>query len=185
MAGKKPAKGSSRPASTSTFSQPLSAAALARSQLHLIHSSAPFYAQIARAADADTVRVYDTVSGRCVGRWATEIAAADGGRVECATWIDLRSAEGAATPSKRGKKRRKSGAAAAEAEDGPAPSSSTLAALALGLSDGSILILHPTQSTVIKTLSHASAPSAMQSLSCPAGARHLLWSGSADGSVLA
>ena len=185
MAGKKPAKGSSRPASTSTFSQPLSAAALARSQLHLIHSSAPFYAQIARAADADTVRVYDTVSGRCVGRWATEIAAADGGRVECATWIDLRSSEGAATPSKRGKKRRKSGAAAAEAEDGPAPSSSTLAALALGLSDGSILILHPTQSTVIKTLSHASAPSAMQSLSCPAGARHLLWSGSADGSVLA
>ena len=183
MAAKKSAKGSSRPASTSTFSQPLSAAALARSQLNLIHASEPFYAQIARAADADTVRVYDTVSGRCVGRWATEIAAADGGRVECATWVDLRAAEGT-TPNKRGKKRRKSGAAA-EAEDGGPAATSSLAALALGLSDGSIIVLHPTQSTVIKTLAHASNASAVQSLSFPTSPRHLLWSAAADGSILA
>jgi U3 small nucleolar RNA-associated protein 5 len=192
---------------TSSLSQP--AALSSGNVIAQFSSSGKLFAQLNIAVDADTLRVFESHSGQCVGRWSSSNAAQ---RVSAVEWVELPSSSTPSTENNndkasRGKKRRKGQhnqedslvqdadksitIEASTSNAAPLGASSTMEALALGLKDGSILILHPTQSTVIQILSHSSITSASVSLSfspfssssSSSNTPALLWSSSAAGQI--
>lgn len=154
-----------------------------------------YYAHVACAPDADTVRVFAIDSGKCVSRWASNGGDGDDEpRVKSVQWcwvpaassVDA-SASGA--DSKRGKKRRKSDGGGSV--DSPAKPSNLKATpsqltLALGLESGSVLLWHPL-GTGSRTLTHPSSISPVTSLASPVSSSAAedghLWTAHADGSV--
>jgi len=170
-----------------------------------------YYATVTKAVDADTVRVYSVHSSQCLARWAST---GINDRVAAIEWVNVRQSQqrqsndnnsnSNSNPAPRGKKRRKSGslpaAVAADAsvteEAGRSPTQDSAVGspyLALGLVNGSILLLHPTRSVVTATLSHSSVASSVRALSfLPAPAAQgktaspapLLWASYAGGKYL-
>lgn len=129
-----------------------------------------FYATVTQAADLDTVRVYDTASGQCTARWASNTAS---DRITSIEWLHLPEGgalQNADSSVPRGKKRRKSQTQGADEGTSRASavtkqSTGTAPYLAVGLSSGSTAILHPTTSSVIATLaSPTSSTSAVRAL---------------------
>lgn len=205
-AGKQAVQSSSeRPRTTSSLSQP--AVVDGANLVTRFSPSGRLFAQCSVAVDADSVRVFEVHSGQCVGRWASASAAE---RVSSLEWAELPSSSSSdEKTAPRGRKRRKgvngehdedkSGekgletTAASSAQDAPSTSASAgeasalVEVLALGLKSSSILLLHPTQSTVIQTLSHASVISPPVSLSCPSlanlNAPSYLWSCTSTGQL--
>lgn len=214
-AGKKAQSHDERAKTTSALSQPAatSASADSSSLLTRFSPSGRLFAQVSLAVDADTCRVYEVHSGQCVGRWASSSASE---RVSCVEWAELpsSSSSGLNTDEKTGrsKKRRKgsstegndkqTGADGALEQDAGASASTSARAdeasspaaafevLTFGLKNASILILHPTQSTVIQTLSHSSVTSSPVSLSFASSSTSatrpsFLWSCTSSGQLSA
>lgn len=174
------------------------------------------FAQVTQAVDADTVRIFDVSSGQCIGRWAS----ADGGeRVVSLAWTEIEEEELDSNETKTvqtlpGKKRRKSsssvhaanssiqalddlqqkskGKQSSKGKESNKDYIKKISVLALGLSSGSIHILHPSQSSIIQTLSHQSSSKPILSLSFPSSRLTqassslppFLWSSSASGRIL-
>lgn len=205
--GKKAGKqASERPKTTSTLSQPAPATAAAADCLTRFSPSGRLFAQCSIAVDADSVRVFETHSGSCVGRWASSGPAE---RVAALEWALLPSSQASdEKTAHRGRKRRKGvngenddGQGDADAAEGHAAGTSAAATsesaeaslvevLALGLKSNAILILHPTQSTIIQTLAHSSVTAPAVSLSFPSTTSHpalkapsYLWSCTATGQL--
>lgn len=147
--------------------------------------SSTYYAHLLRAPDSHTLRVYETSTGKCISRWASNSihdSSAQNAhpddeqeldqRVASLTWVTIPSSPSTTTTasteaadsasSKRGKKRRKSdsgvgSAAVNELDPAVAPRKPKLV-LALGLENGQILLWSPTGSNASPTvLSHPSA----------------------------
>lgn len=160
--------------------------------------SATHYAHLSAAPDAHTLRVFETATGKCISRWASNAAGQDEGdepRVKSIEWCWVPSA-GAGEASeqgegKRGKKRRKSdGGGAVDSPAKPSPASlqpqPPQLTLALGLENGSILLWHP-NGTGFRTLSHPTSTSPVTALATPVSSSAQedgqLWSAHQDGSV--
>ncbi|KAK4046414.1 Small subunit (SSU) processome component [Microbotryomycetes sp. JL201] len=162
-------------------------------------ASALLYAHLVRSPDGHTVRVYDAASNKCVQRWSGH-AASDNDNddaVNAIAWASIHSPDNnrldpanptaAAVDSQasRGKKRRKSDAAASTSTE---PSATTpkppKLVLCLGLDNGSILVLSPTDGAAARsiTLSHPTATAAITALAVPESqsASHV-WSAHEDG----
>lgn len=177
------------PASTSTVLTSFSPAVASL-------KSSLYYAHLLRAPDAHTLRIYESSTGKCISRWASNALGDEEDqeqRVASFEWtlIPAPAAAGSTeapgeAEGKRGKKRRKSDstpAAAAGAEEAARQQQPKLA-LALGLENGSILLWSPNGATPT-TLSHSSSTSPVTALASPVGegsAGHL-WSAHEDGAV--
>jgi len=181
-------KSKSNGPSTSALHQPVQASTSSA----LTSFSPSYYAHVSLALDAHTVRIFEVASGRCVNRWAA--ADEQNEKVGALQWVDLQVPATEATESKRTKKRsRKSSltngiegsSVADESSKKTDAASDNVSVLALGLSDGSIIFLHPTNAGIMKRLTHASSSQPIMSLSFGAGSANLLWSASADGQILA
>ncbi|KAM0792773.1 hypothetical protein ACM66B_002545 [Microbotryomycetes sp. NB124-2] len=171
-----------------------------------VGSAAPsglYYAHLVRAPDGHTVRVYDCDSNKCVQRWSGHAQTNDEGdsdqQVNAIHWAlvnTLSKQQGSDSAaqdaqSSRGKKRRKSDAAAAATTSSSSssiePAKVTPASklvLCLGLDNGSILVLSPTDGATAKTttLSHPTATSPVTALAAPADSTlNHLWSAHEDG----
>lgn len=179
--GKKDSKPRSAPSTTA-----ITPAALASTLTAFSPSSesASYFAHLHRAPDSHTLRIYEVASGRCVTRWAGSMDADSEEKVSSLCWVLLPAPAGAEADAegKRGKKRRKSGGAA-ELDEALAVSGPKLV-LALGLENGSIVLVSPVSAPPI-TLAHPScAGSALTFLAAPVGASSgHLWSISGDGQV--
>lgn len=159
--------------------------------------SSLYYAHLLRAPDAHTLRIYESATGKCISRWASNALGDDEDqeqRVASFEWTLIpapAATETAEQPAeaegKRGKKRRKSDStptAAAGAADEAARQQQPKLVLALGLENGSILLWSPNGATP-STLSHSSSSSPVTALASPVGegsAGHL-WSAHEDGAV--
>jgi hypothetical protein len=113
-----------------------------------------FFAQAQLAVDSDTIRVFDCKNGgQCTARWSSS-SAEQQARVTAITWAFLSpSTQTSEEKATRGKKRRKSSTSelqdAASTLAAPAASRQPQPVLCIGLSNGSILLLHPKQSSVV------------------------------------
>lgn len=160
-----------------------------------------FFAQAQLAVDSDTVRVFDGRNGSyCTARWATSTSDSPA-RVSAIAWAELphRAPDSTDEKATRGKKRRKS-STSGQSEPADLASSSASAPLSeksqlvlcIGRTDGSIILLHPRQSSVLARIAHPQAATAsIQSLaycsssSSPKAPSRLLWSCSSGGQICA
>ncbi|KAJ4485523.1 WD40-repeat-containing domain protein [Lentinula aciculospora] len=164
----------SRPFSTSTISQPVVEDASYLTALSSFSSKGDLFAYLSLAVDKHRLRVYDTTTGQSIAEHIV-----DSTRVSSLSWCRLSTNTSSVglPPSK--KKRRKS-----EASDDA--QSGSVQAVALGLSDGSVLFFSPTHGQVLLKLSHTSSTSAVLSL---VGAENegdgssYVWTSGADGAV--
>lgn len=194
--GKSSAKSGPKSTQRTTSITPASIASTLSSFSPATTSKSSFYAHLHRAPDAHTLRVYEVATGKCVSRWASNaVGDEEEQRVESLEWALIPqpvAGEGTAAEAeaegKRGKKRRKSDSAL----ELPTAAAATTApedklVLALGLTNGSILLWTPNGSNPV-TLSHATSLSPVTALSSPlvdsssASSGHL-WSAHADGAV--
>ncbi|KAK4056231.1 Small subunit (SSU) processome component [Microbotryomycetes sp. JL221] len=173
------------------------------------------YAHLIRSPDGHTVRVYDTVQqGKCVLRWSgqqtgqTQAATnqdedQQDQHVAAIAWTFISNPSSSHQSGKqaqvneagvaRGKKRRKSDGATSSTEQQDAASSSSAntnkvkLVLCLGLENGSVVVLSPTDGTAAKTftLSHPTSTSAITALTVPVtedvSAPSHIWSAHQDG----
>jgi U3 small nucleolar RNA-associated protein 5 len=174
----KPTPANQRPKSTSELAQPTASTSLTALTAFSPEPS-DFFAQLSLAVDAHTLRIYDVVTGRCTARWAASEARE---KVTCIEWVEVPS-QAKVADSKRGKKRRKSSSAAEKEPVDPSDATPRVQLVALGLSNGTIALVHPNQSTVVKTLSHPSSTKPVTSLSAPLLSSDMIWSCSSDGVV--
>ncbi|GAA6025244.1 hypothetical protein JCM11491_006150 [Sporobolomyces phaffii] len=159
--------------------------------------SSLYYAHLHCAPDAHTLRVYEVESGKCVSRWASNAAGADGDdepRVRSLEWCwlpapDAEGGGGVHDGGKRGKKRRKSdgGSAAVDSPAKPQAPAHPSAAIALGLENGAVLLWDPRGVAPPRTLHHATSTSPVTALASPVSPSYArdghLWTAHEDGSV--
>ncbi|KAJ3802606.1 WD40-repeat-containing domain protein [Lentinula aff. detonsa] len=150
---KKRAKQSNtRPVTTSTISQPVVEDASYLTALSSFSPKGDLFAYLSLAVDKHRLRVYDTTTGQSVAEHVVDSA-----RVSSLSWCHL-SANITSTGVPPSKKKRRKSQAADDAQQG------SIQAVALGLSDGSVLFFSPTHGRVFSTLSHTSSTSAILSL---------------------
>ncbi|KIK70389.1 hypothetical protein GYMLUDRAFT_183967 [Collybiopsis luxurians FD-317 M1] len=162
----------SRPAATSTISQPVVEDASYLAAFSSFSSNGNLFAYLSLAVDKHRLRVYDTSSGQSVAEHIVHSA-----RVASLSWCHLAANPAPDNPSPSKKKRRKSQAA------DETQSVSASETVALGLSDGTILFFSPTHGQVLSTLSHSSSTSAILSV-VGAGPNHSnVWTSGGDSVV--
>jgi len=155
---------------TSTISQPF----ISETILSAFSQDGKLFALVTLAVDKHRLRIFDGISGR-----ATAECTIPSGRVSSLVWSTLSMDADAqdASPSKKKKKRK------VEDAEGKDRGSPGITIVALGLSDGSILLFSPSHSKVVRTLSHGSSASAIIALTPSLSNKSNLWSSSADSSV--
>lgn len=134
-----------------------------------------FYAQVSAAISVDTVRIFDISTGQCTARWASSESDE---RVASIEWVDVKTASSEAEKNdgkngSRSKKRRKSDSTMVDAStsangldtSSSSSNSGSYPALAVGLSNGSVIILHPTESSVLQKLGAPAPHTPIRSLS--------------------
>lgn len=195
--GKKQNKSTPRTTTITPTSLATSLTSFAPAHLTSVAKTSLYYAHLLRAPDAHTLRVYETNTGKCVSRWASNSLGEedDEQRVASLAWTLLPGAsvggdaeetvtgEDGAAEGKRGKKRRKSDSGNTPVK----PTSSTKVnspklVLALGLENGSILLWSPTGASST-TLSHSSITTSVTALSTPINGEGHLWAAYEDGFV--
>jgi U3 small nucleolar RNA-associated protein 5 len=173
----KPPKG--RPASTSALAQPAIQDAPAADVARAAFSDDGRYlAVLSLAVDKHRLRVHDAVSGKSIAENTVDTA-----RITAFAWVrfDAALAQRPDAAARKAKKKRKSDGAA------PAPSapdaSTPESVVALGLSDGTILLFSPAHARVLRTLTHptSTAPIAALDATPDALGALALWSAGADG----
>ncbi|KAF5392540.1 hypothetical protein D9757_002154 [Collybiopsis confluens] len=155
----------SRPAATSSISQPVVEDAHYLTAFSSFSSTGKWFAYLSLAVDKHRLRVFDSLSGQSVAEHILHSA-----RVSSLSWCHLSSSQ---SPSPSKKKRRKS-----QTHEQTQPPSETVA---LGLSDGSVLFFSPTHGKVTYTLSHSSSSSAI--LSVVEAEDSNIWTSSSDSTV--
>lgn len=165
-----------------------------------------YYAHLLRAPDAHTLRVYETSTGKCISRWASNQLGDEDEeheqRVASLEWTLIPAPlaatsnaesvqQSAEAEGKRGKKRRKSDSTpVAPLAPSVQQQAEPKLVLALGLENGSILLWSPNGANPT-TLSHPSSSTPVTALASPivagqssaeATSGHL-WSAHEDGSV--
>jgi U3 small nucleolar RNA-associated protein 5 len=155
---------------TSTISQPF----LPETILSAFSQDGKFFALVTLAVDKHRLRIFNGISGR-----ATAECTIPSGRVSSLVWSTffLDADVEQTSPSKKKKKRKTE---EAEEKDRGSPG---IAIVALGLSDGSILLFSPSHSKVVRTLSHGSSTSAILALTSSLTSNSHLWSSGADSSI--
>lgn len=136
------------------------------------------------ATDKHRLRIYDTATSRSVGEYFSE-----GARVEALAWISLdlvaeHMADDADGPSSSRKKRRRKSAVETDnmAVDAPAPTS-TFAAVALGMSNGSVIVYSPSHGRTMRVLSQAESTASVTAISPSSSSTSHIWVASSDGTL--
>lgn len=161
----------SRAVGTSALAQPsLSSPA---SRLSSFSPDGTLFAFVSLAVDKHRVRVYDVSTGSAVADHTF-----DGARATALSWGAFELVDG---QSKANKKRRKRKSVAAD--EPIEASSSAVQLIALGLSDGSIVLFSPTQGAVVRTLSNPSHSAAITSLAPHNDSPTHLWAASEDSTI--
>ncbi|KAG8759026.1 Small subunit (SSU) processome component [Ceratobasidium sp. 423] len=158
-----------RAVGTSALAQPsLSSPA---SRLSSFSPDGTLFAFLSLAVDKHRLRIYDVTTGSAVADHTFDAA-----RVKALVWGAFELTD----ESKASKKRRKR--KSLTTDDAPeAPSAIQL--VALGLSDGSIVLFSPTQGEVVRTLSNPSHTAAITSLAPHNDSPTHLWVASEDGTI--
>ncbi|CAE6505721.1 unnamed protein product [Rhizoctonia solani] len=158
-----------RAVGTSALAQPsLSSPA---SRLSSFSPDGTLFAFLSLAVDKHRLRIYDVATGSAVADHTLDAA-----RVKALVWGAFELTD----ESKASKKRRKR--KSLTTDDAPeAPS--VIQLVALGLSDGSIVLFSPTQGEVVRTLSNASHTAAITSLAPHNDSPSHLWAASEDGVI--
>lgn len=133
-----------------------------------------FFALVTLAVDKHRLRIFDGISGR-----ATAECAIPFGRVSSLVWGTF-SLDANAEQTSPSKKRTKRSLQEEERKNRGSPGT---VIVALGLSDGSILLFSPSHSKVVRTLSQGSSVSAIITLTPSLSDKSHLWSSSADSSI--
>ncbi|KAG9105052.1 Small subunit (SSU) processome component [Ceratobasidium sp. 370] len=159
----------SRAVDTSALAQPsLSSPA---SRLSCFSPDGTLFAFLSLAVDKHRVRVYDVSTGSAVADHTF-----DGARVTALLWGTFNLVDG---QSKSSKKRRKRKSVAAEDSTTETISSATQL-IALGLSDGAIVLFSPAQGAVVRALSNPSFTAAITSIAPHNDSPAHLWAASED-----
>ncbi|KAJ1308984.1 hypothetical protein OPQ81_004666 [Rhizoctonia solani] len=158
-----------RAVGTSALAQPsLSSPA---SRFSSFSPNGALFAFLSLAVDKHRLRVYDVATGSAVADHTF-----DAGRVTALVWGAFELTD----ESKASKKRRKR--KSLTTDDAP-EASSALQLVALGLSNGSIVLFSPTQGAVVRTLSNPSHTAAITSLAPHNDSPTHLWAASEDGMI--
>lgn len=166
----KPKLPGSRQTYTSTISQPI----LSETILSAFSQDGKFFALVTLAVDKHRLRIFNGISGRATAEYTIP-----SGRVSSLVWSTL-SVDADAEHSSPSKKKKKRKVEDAEEKDRGSPG---IVIVALGLSDGSILLFSPSHSKVVRTLSHGSSTSPIIALTPSLSNESNLWSSSADSSI--
>ncbi|CUA69168.1 U3 small nucleolar RNA-associated protein 5 [Rhizoctonia solani] len=141
------------------------------SRLSSFSPDGALFAFLSLAVDKHRLRVYDVATGSAVADHTF-----DGPRVTALVWGAFELTD----ESKASKKRRKR--KSLTTDDAPA-ALSAIQLVALGLSDGSIVLFSPTQGTVVRTLSNPSYTAAITSIAPHNDSPTHLWASSEDGAI--
>ncbi|KAL5636633.1 hypothetical protein ACGC1H_000555 [Rhizoctonia solani] len=165
---KAPKPPADRAVGTSALAQPsLSSPA---SRLSSFSPDGSLFAFLSLAVDKHRLRVYDVATGSAVADHTF-----DGVRVTALVWGAFELTD----ESKASKKRRKR--KSITSDDSEAPLAVQL--VALGLSDGTIVLFSPTQGAVVRTLSNPSHTAAITSIAPHNDSPTHLWAASEDGTI--
>jgi len=176
-----PPKG--RPPSTSALSQPVVHDASLHVALSSFSPSGALFAFLSLAVDKHCLRVYDTTSGQ-----STAEHVVDSARVTALAWAPFNLSAGPRTSTEDGsdvsgrKKRRKRRDAVVDIEGG---SPAAIEVVVLGLSDGSLSILSPTDGRVLRSLHTSSSNSSVLSAAVGQGLddNTIIWTSSSDAAI--
>lgn len=163
----------SRPAATSTISQPAVEDASSTHSLSSFSEGGELFAFLSLAVDKHRLRVYDTVNGQSVAEHLF-----DSSRVSSLCWARFDVSQSEDGPKR--KRKRKSQEEEEPAAKLPAPG------VVLGLTNGSVVLFSPAHGKVVKTISHSSSTAALVSVAVAEGdSREVshLWTSGADGVV--
>ena len=171
---KTPKPPKSRPAATSALAQPLKETA-ADANITAFAPDASAFAQLSRAVDRCRLRVYAASPPGLVA----DFLLPEGAQCAAIAWTALPAAAPADAAAPKKRKAQSKSSAAQE------PTAAAPLHIALGLSDGTVLLYAPSQAKVVRVLIAAapdSASSAIRSLSYDAESA-LLWAATANGWV--
>lgn len=177
----KPPRG--RPVATSAISHPAVEDASALTHFSSFSPDGLLFAHVSLAVDKHRLRVYDVVTKQSVAEHVAE-----GAKITSSCWVQVRQPdqaaedEGESLPQPKKKRKKRNSLAIADSA-ASAPASQVIA---LGLSNGSLIIFSPSHARVTRWLSHPLSTTAILSLSPQKnsdGSASLLWTSSADGSV--
>lgn len=163
----KPTK--SRPASTSAVAQLTVEDSPSQFTLSSFSPKGELFAFVSLAVDKHRLRVYDTTTNQSIAEYSV-----DSGRVTSIAWTTSDSSEEDEGHRKKRKRRQ------SQLESS---SSSLPQCVVLGLSTGQVHLFSSSQAKVIRTLSHPTSTSAIQSISVPSEDASELWTSGADGSL--
>ncbi|KAK7029645.1 Small subunit (SSU) processome component [Paramarasmius palmivorus] len=163
----------SRPQTTTTISQPAVQDASYLTALSSFSHRGNFFAHLSLAVDKHRLRVFNTATEQSQAEHVVESA-----RVASLSWCQIeltpgQKADDGEAPTK--KKRRKSQAAEDSQEK-------TVEVVALGLTDGSVLLFSPTHGRVYWTLSNTASTASILSIAAAKQGGNL-WTSGADGIV--
>lgn len=168
----------SRPATTSSISQPAVENAWSSTVLSAFSPDAQFFAFLSLAVDKHRLRILDTDTGRSIAEHIFNQA-----RVTCFDWItyDTPSAgllDGEKIPSKR---RKVAGATGGMAQPSSLAGQGQMEwAITIGLSNGAVQIYSVKHCRIVKSLDDPTSKSAVLAIS---GNRFFAWTSSADGAL--
>ncbi|KAI0033739.1 WD40-repeat-containing domain protein, partial [Vararia minispora EC-137] len=168
----------SRPPSTSALSHPpVQDASFTDSTIVSFSDDGCYLAVLSLAVDKHRLRVHDSASGSSVSEYTVE-----GARVTALEWtrFDASSSQKPSVDQQRKSKKKRKSDTAQPASDASAPSEPVVA---LGLTDGSILLFSPAHGRVLRTLTHPTSSAAINALDSSRDALGVLsiWSAGADG----
>ncbi|KAM6498352.1 WD40-repeat-containing domain protein [Amanita muscaria] len=165
----------SRPAATTTISQPQVANASIQSTFCSFSPEGDLFAFLSLAIDKHRLRVYDTSTARSIAEYTFESA-----RVTSLAWtkLDLSQIEGPDKQPLTKKRRRKNSNATTEST-----ANSPIRTLILGLSDGVISLFSPSHGRVVRKLSHPSSSTAIVAVLALDTDTPTIWTSGADSAI--
>ncbi|KAJ8521790.1 hypothetical protein ONZ45_g1560 [Pleurotus djamor] len=170
----------SRPASTTTISQPVVNDASHVTELSAFSPKGDLFAFLTLAVEKHRLRIYDTTTSQSVAEHTLDTA-----RVTALAWSeysDLNDAGTDETPSPNKKRRKKKHSVTGQPENS---SSGGIHVVVLGLSDGSLVVFSPSHARVIQTLSSPTSSASILSIAAAENkdGTRLFWTCSSDGTT--
>ena len=156
----------SRPAGTSTLSQPVTQQTGSLATLAAFSPKANLFALLSLAVDRHRLRVYDTVTAQANAEYIVQPA-----RATCLHWMDILTDP---APAQKRKKKRDSA--------GPTSRKSKTQVVALGLSSGAVTFFSPVHGSPVLTLSNSASNTAILDAILDTS-EDRLWTSSEDASI--